>query len=587
MARILGIDIDGDDVRGVLARTSSRKVEVLQYVGARVEAPGPLPDGSAPGLDARDDALAAAVQQVVTQLSPPPELVVAALDGQEASLRVVELPIGVAKAKKVAETLPGQLDDLLPFDAVDSVVDHQPVDQDATTFRVLATAVPKERVAGRLAELATAGIDPKELAVGAAALDGLRHVIPELASAEIILVVEVDGTRTEVCVLEAGACTFARTLSGGAEVLDAGGASAAQLTMSLRRSIGAYRASGRAPIARVFAAGVGTPKTVLPWLEEVTGVVATPLPMPALPLPAPYAGARVSLPPATTREAGSALEPMAGLAETLEGPDSGGDVPLAALALDEMPRAPRLELAGPGEQPDETGSEDEVPSQNALAALPWARALALAGRMANKGKRLDLRQGEFASTQSLGWVRDHARLVAAAAAAVLLSFAFATYARWSTLSDEREELRAQLGEVTEAVFDVRTDSPSRAKELLEGGASAADPLPRFTAFDALEAISAAVSAEVTHDTRRMTVEVDDVAREGRFEIQGVVASIAERDQIVAALEAHECFQEVDKGPTSNAGDDKLNYRLEVTIGCPGDAPAEEEGSSRRRRNRGR
>ena len=82
-----------------------------------------------------------------------------------------------------------------------------------------------------------------------------------------------------------------------------------------------------------------------------------------------------------------------------------------------MPRAPRLELAGPGEQPDETGSEDEVPSQNALAALPWARALALAGRMANKGKRLDLRQGEFASTQSLGWVRDHARLVAAAAAA--------------------------------------------------------------------------------------------------------------------------------------------------------------------------
>ena len=207
--------------------------------------------------------------------------------------------------------------------------------------------------------------------------------------------------------------------------------------------------------------------------------------------------------------------------------------------------------------------------------------------MANKGKRLDLRQGEFASTQSLGWVRDHARLVAAAAAAVLLRFAFATYARWSTLSDEREELRAQLGEVTEAVFDVRTDSPSRAKELLEGGASAADPLPRFTAFDALEAISAAVSAEVTHDTRRMTVEVDDVAREGRFEIQGVVASIAERDQIVAALEAHECFQEVDKGPTSNAGDDKLNYRLEVTIGCPGDAPAEEEGSSRRRRNRGR
>ncbi|MEM1415175.1 MAG: hypothetical protein AAGH15_09755 [Myxococcota bacterium] len=183
-------------------------------------------------------------------------------------------------------------------------------------------------------------------------------------------------------------------------------------------------------------------------------------------------------------------------------------------------------------------------------------------------------------------MRDNARLIAIAAAAVLLSFAFATYARWATLSAEQEELRAQLGEVTEAVFDTRTTSPTRAKELLEGGSSASDPLPRFTAYDALEAISAAVPPEVVHDTRRLIVEIDDVAREGRFEIQGVVPSIAERDTIVAALEAHECFQDVDKGPTSNAGDDKLSYRLEVTIGCPGDAPAEGEDEGRRR-GRGR
>ncbi|MEM1417145.1 MAG: pilus assembly protein PilM, partial [Myxococcota bacterium] len=285
MARILGIDIDGQDVRGVLARTSLRKVEVLQYAGARVEAPGPYPDGTPPGPDAEADALAAAVQQVLGQLVPAPELVVAALDGQEASLRAVELPIGVAKAKKIGETLPQQLDDLLPFDVIDAVVDHQPVDQDAATFRVLATAVPKDRVAARLAELASAGLDPKELAVGAAALDGLVHVVPELATAEIVLLVEVDATRTEVCVLDGGACTFARTLSGGAVDLDAGGPGAAQLTMSLRRSIGAYRASGRAPFVKAYVAGVGALGEGLAWIGDVVGVPAAPLPRPALPLP--------------------------------------------------------------------------------------------------------------------------------------------------------------------------------------------------------------------------------------------------------------------------------------------------------------
>ena len=203
-----------------------------------------------------------------------------------------------------------------------------------------------------------------------------------------------------------------------------------------------------------------------------------------------------------------------------------------------------------------------------------------------RAKRIDLRQGEFAATQAMGALAANGKLLAIAAVPIALAFFFSIWARWTVLDDERTALREQLAEVTEDVFDERTASPSEARELLEGGRRVADPLPHFTAYDVLDAVSAAIPQEITHDTRRLTIEIDDEAREGRFEIQGIVASIAERDTIAANFEAHECFEEIKRGPTSpGPRNEGLNYRLEATIHCPGDEPVVQEESSRRRRRR--
>ncbi len=493
MARILGIDIGKSSVRGTVVRSALRSTEVLQYL----EQPYQASD---------DESLRTAIRELIGNITPPPDQVIASLDGREASLRVVELPAGAAK--KVSEVLPFELDELVPFEIEDAVIDHQPIDQRDTILRVLATAVPASRVGDRLGELKELGLDPSELAVGAAALDGLRHLLPELKSEKIQLLLMIDLDRTEVCILQNGACMFARTLIGGTEELRAGGR---RLGSDLKRTLASYRASGGSAIEEVFVGGEAAlyPDSILPWVGELTNVEAN------------------------------------------------------VVAL-----------------PDSPGADPAIRPR-------FATSTALAGRAVARARRLDLRQGEFAHTKTMSALRQHTRLIAICAACVMMAFAFSTWARYSVLADERDRLQEQLLEVTDDAFGEGTRSPTQARELLAGGRQSADPLPRFTAYDVLDAVSAAVPGDIKHDTRRLTIEVDDVQREGRFELQGTVASIAERDTIAANFEAHECFNEIKRGPTSpGPRNEGLNYRLEATVHCPGDEPIiADERSSRRRRSR--
>lgn len=497
MARILGLDITESAVRGTLATTTLRTSQVARYMEEPIE--------PAEGPEGRREAVRTALRELIGSLEQPPDQIIASLDGREASLRIVELPAGAAK--RVAEVLPFELEAMLPFAIDDAVVDHQPVGRDETTVRVLAAAVPKTRVAARLEELEDLGASPRELAVGAAALDGLVPVLPMLRDEGPHLVVQIDETSTDVCIIRAGQCELARTLSGGLREVRAGRRTA--LEGQLRHTLSGHRASHGAPPVHALLAGEAAsfPQAV-EWLGQVLEMEAQILPLPPVP-----------------------------------------------------------------------GADD--------AHRPrFARASALAGRALGRGKRIDLRKGEFAPPRTLGALQTHARLLAICAAVVFASFVFSVYAGWTVLADEREVLGEQLEEVTGKLFETPTSEPSRARELLEGDGKADDPLPRFDAYDTLAAVSEHMPEELTHkhDTRRLQIDYDDEEDEGTLELQGTVASVSERDRIAASLESHECFAEIEKGRTTpGPGNQGLNYQLTATIRCPGTAPAAgDEGKGERR-----
>lgn len=590
MARVLGIDIDEKVVRATLVRTGFRTVEILGYfeapiieqapmvtppapiLSASATAPGtpppvpaqaPLPghepvavehqDAAAPALPPRPPSLPEedpsdessaeaalsprqlgirrAVADLLLSIRPPVELTVTALDGREASLRTLEIPAGAAK--RLGEVIPFELDEVLPFDIDESVVTHQVLNTDGPTMDVLAAAVPRARVARTLRELDEVGLDPVEVAVGAALYDGLGALDPRFLggvvpikpkkgdeaplvqpSEKTLAIVEMRTDHTDVAFFAGGTLQLARTLSGGLADLQNG--SESKLERQLRRTLGAYRAAGGTALDEVRLSGEGGlfGEQLLLWLGGIFSA------------------------------------------------------PAELLAL---PSAPGAEVT-------------EAPARRAR----FGRATALAARTSIKAEHLNLRQGEFASAAKGGFLKTNGRLVIIAAAAVLLSFLFATWVRFETLGDERAELEARLHAVTGEVFDRSTRNPRRAREMLEGGDRMRDPLPEFDAFDVLDALSASIAGDIRHDTRRLSIQIDDEAGEGTFELQGTVDSIAERDTIAATLEAHECFTEVEKGRTSPAPrNEGLNYQIEVSIRCPGAAPEAEDEDDSRRSRRGR
>lgn len=545
MARILGLEIDGDVVRGALINVALRTTVLERYVQARVlpaeavpfaaghgplaTVPAELQPNFLPGMEpeppAEPDAegaplaevlepvaplspLAIAVRDAIAQCGRPPDGIHVHLDGRNVSLRPVTLPAGAAK--RLSDILPGELENVLPFPVSEAVLHYQPVSSEELFITVLTAAVRREHVAAALASFSLAGIDPRQLAAGAATLDGLVPLLSALQGEGAVLLVNLDHETTDVCIVKDGRAALARTISVGMDAIRAGEPGATEeLAGSLRRTVASYRMKGGPALDRVVVGGDGASEPATrDWLSEVLGTVAETVALPA------------------------------------------GD---GTILEYELPR--------------------------------FMRAAALAGRAAVKGQRIDLRQGEFVSRHAAGELRHYARLLAVSAAAILASFAISLYTRYTVLDTERAELRAELGALTHTMFRSRTEDPLAARRLVQGGASERDPMPRMGAYHVMGAIAELIPEDAQHSTRRLTIEFDDEARNGELEIQGTVSSVTQRDAIAAALEDHECFSEVTPGATSSRND-ILSYRIEAEIRCPGDQPEPEAaaGAAGRRPN---
>lgn len=269
MATTLGIDIAQRSIRGALLKTGMRSMEIERYV----EVPIPAIEAGAP----RENVLQAAVQDLFAQLGQSPDNVIVAIDGSRASLRVVQIP--VAARKRAAEVLPFELDPLLPFPIEESLVDYQEVHTVGGDVSLLAAAVQESVVQDVIDSLNRVDIHPRELAVGAAALDGLTPFLGQPAE-EAWLLLHLDTESSDVCVLRGGACELARTLDDGLEALSARPGS---FRNALAQTIMKYRAEGGPLISKVLLMGEGSadPRLADYLTQELS------LPVERLGLPAP------------------------------------------------------------------------------------------------------------------------------------------------------------------------------------------------------------------------------------------------------------------------------------------------------------
>ncbi len=483
MARFLGIDISDNSLRGVLVRSGLRKLEVERYVevplSAAADSPGRLPE------------LAEAGRNLLRALPATPDAIAAATAGEETSLRALERP--AAARKRIAEVLPFELEALLPYEPRDAVIDYQPIDQDERMVRVLVAAVMRKHVAATIVELDHAGLSPRELAAGAAALDGVVNLLPELREEGPVLLVDMADHHTDLCFLRAGHTVMARTIAFGIE--DMPGV-AAELQQELQRTLASFRTAGFPAPNAVRVCGNGAlAEGAAEWLGSALGQPVQPITLPAPTLP------------------------------------------------------------------------DTQPS----AAFGKAAALAARGLVGRR--RINLRTGEFAPEHVRGQLREHVNLMVTCAVIVVMTMMFALKARQLMLADEQQVLRAALAESTKDVFGKSTEDATQAEDWIQNPKSN-DPLPRFDAYDAMAALSDSISESITHEVRRLRIELSDEKREGRLELQGSIDTLAQRDEIVGVLEKHPCLRDIELGRTTPAGSqDRIAYQIEAKVQCPGEVAA--------------
>jgi general secretion pathway protein L len=548
MANLLGIDIGPTSVRGVLVKTQLRRFQLAQYLEVPLEAESaPLPDteggpSEAAGVDAapgaptvgpaeatRSTPLARALGELVRQAGGEAVDIIATLPGDLVSLRRVDLP--KAAEKKIDELLPFELESVLPFEIGDTLLDHQPIEATATELHLLVSAAPKARIREELARLAESGADPVELVPAPAALAGLAAFVPTLASDGPHIVIVLGAHATDVCVLRKGKAELARTLS-----------------------------VGRAQLTRPD--GFGSPGAM------------------------PFAGTGGRIETEGAVRFGRELKQTL-MAHRMQGgaePESiavGGDVEIPGLFefLSEHLGRSVVPIAMPEVV---STARQPVASPEPAARLHFATALGAVGHTLGRGKHLDFRKGEFVKKRDLGVLRDLGPLFAIGGAAVACAFFFSIYARWSVLDGRRELLEAELSRVTAASLGEETRDPARARALLETGRRSSDPMPAFTAYDAMVAVSGAVPEGVAHDLSRLSIDLGDARSGGHLEIQGTVGRVEDAERISQALGEVPCFRSLELGPATTTADGRRTYRIEADILCPG-ATGAESGRSRRRR----
>ena len=220
-------------------------------------------------------------------------------------------------------------------------------------------------------------------------------------------------------------------------------------------------------------------------------------------------------------------------------------------------------------------SVEGVESQDRPLIARFAKAIAVALSMGSKARDLDLRQGPLVQQRGFTFLKEQIPLLSGLAAAIVISFAFATWAEMRALNREEEVLSASLLQLSSSMLDEETDDPELVTELLDrgGGAEILDPMPHADAFDIFVELSKGIPMEITHDIEELDL------RRGKVKMHGIVKSKSDAQKVEEIVKKWECAQNVKLGKiTQVVNSDNQKYLLNFDLACPQDQKKKEKKS---------
>ena len=203
LRNVLGLDLGSHSLKAVEFRQSLRSCEALQLRSL----PRPTPGAPLPEL----------LERFVQLHRLPTEQIVTALAGDQLSSRRVSFPF--TEKRKLATAVPFALEDLMPFELEDVVLDWSVVGGDRSHSDVLAVIAPRAQVSSLLDELADAGCAPRTLEAEGLVLGNLCAVF-DLPGRRLLI--DLGHRKTSFCLVVDERAVAARTVPvGGAALTEA------------------------------------------------------------------------------------------------------------------------------------------------------------------------------------------------------------------------------------------------------------------------------------------------------------------------------------------------------------------------------
>ncbi|MBM4378195.1 MAG: pilus assembly protein PilM [Deltaproteobacteria bacterium] len=531
MASVLGLDLGSRWIKAVKVEGAGRTWTVSGWAAVPRAAPAGEGGSSleAPLAALREQGLLSADQVVV------------ALPGELLATHALALPF--SDSKKLEAALPFEVESHLPFDLDEAVYDYQPTAQRELApgskekrTELLVGVARREAVAGLLAELQSAGVDPRVITHPGLAFQSLLALSPAAfgGTGGAVAVVDVGAERTTVAVgAPGGQVEFARAFAfGGRELTKALGAALGQGTDEAEAyKCGTATVTPDGTDGQAVHAGAALSRALQPLVRELRATFKA------------ATGRTRSAPQAVYLCGGTAA--LHGLPAFLS--DALG-IPVQRLTLPP-------EVRGIG--PEEAG------------AAAQAVALALRGQLTGaRAPRFNLRRGEFSFQGAHDWLRERVGRLAAYGV-VLAVLYIASGAVEARLLEQRERaVDKALCDVTAKILDKCEPNFDRALSLLRGKESPAATLPRVSAATLLTELVSRIPADVPVTFDQVVVDLE------RITLRGETESSKQIDRLTTAIKGFHCFSEVKEGKVEKSKDgQKVAFRLDIQVECPEDGQA--------------
>jgi len=192
--RVLGLDIGSHSVKAVeLRQPLGRDIEVVQLRTFELDDPAP--------------ALATELRQLITAHDLPLQHVVVSVAGDRLSTRRLSFPF--QDRRKVAAAVPFEVEEQVPFDLKDYVVDWEFAGESAAGVDVAACVVPRAEVSLLLETLREAEVTPRVIEAEGLVLSNLGTLV-ELPG--LRLLADVGHRKTTLALCRDGRVLATRTI---------------------------------------------------------------------------------------------------------------------------------------------------------------------------------------------------------------------------------------------------------------------------------------------------------------------------------------------------------------------------------------